>query len=179
MVIKLWKFRHPFRGMHQRDKIATKLHRKATRSQTFKDLGGRLRKVRGYIPKKQIYGLFKGTDTFSWRLRTVGASQTNYQEVIAEDDGAIEQVILNYPAGSEYEFYVQILIDGAQVFPSKLSQALRGDDQQKSYTVDIPFQRGSRIRVSQISDAGLAANTAKSSWADITVRYKSRQRRKG
>ena len=65
----------------QRDKIAVRLNRKATRSKTFKDMGGRFLKIKEKISVKPKYGLFKGTDTFSWKLETTGASQTSFQEV--------------------------------------------------------------------------------------------------
>jgi len=158
----------------QRDKIAVRLNRKATRSKTFKDMGGRFLKIKEKISVKPKYGLFKGTDTFSWKLETTGASQTAFQEVEAEDDGRIQNINIDYPAGSEYEFYILVAIDRAQVFPSKLSQELRGDQKFRPYDVDIPFQRGTKIRVSMVSDAGLGVDTTKACWIDITVRYKPR-----
>jgi hypothetical protein len=160
----------------QRDKIRERLNRKSTKPTTFKEQGGRFAKIIAQHPIRPKYGLFKGTDTFSWNLETTGASQTDDEEVIVSDDGRIEQIILNFPAGSEYSFFIYIQIDNVQVFPSKLSQELRGDNQTKTYDVDIPFQRDSRIKVIMTSNAGLESAEERAVWIDITVRYKSRLR---
>lgn len=168
------RLKMPYMGGDQRDKIAQRLNRKATQSMTFKDLGGRFLKIKDKIPIRPKYGLFKGTDTFCWKLETEGHSQTATQTIRLKDDGRIEQIIIDFPSGSEYEFYIMFSIDGAQVFPSELSQQLRGDHKIRTYAVDIPFQRDSRLKVDMITDAGLAANTTKACWTDITVRYRPR-----
>lgn len=117
-------------GNH-RDKIKEKLRHHTSQVTTFKDMGGKLLRTKARVPKAPKYGLFRGTDTFSWNLNTTGASQQDSEELIFTDDGRIEQIILNFPAGSEYEYNIKMYIDRAQVFPSKLSQDLRGDNQIK------------------------------------------------
>jgi len=169
------KFRAPrIIGTSQRDKIKTRLNRKASQPTSFRDLGGTLMKVTQRLPVRPKYGLFKGTETYTWKLETTGALQTASEQVVLKDDGRIQEIHLDFPAGSEYEYYILVSVDGAQVFPSELSQELRGDHKVRPYHVDIPFQRGCRLRVAMVTDASLAANTTKACWVDVTVRYNPR-----
>ena len=158
----------------QRDRIAKCLNRKATRPVSFKQMGGIFSKVTEQLRVTPKYGLFKGTETYAWKLETTGASQTDTETVELKDDGRIESIHLDFPAGSKYEYYILVSIDGAQVFPSELSQQLRGDQKIRPYAVDIPFQRGSRLKVEMVSDATIGADNEKACWVDITVRYKPR-----
>lgn len=119
-------------------------------------------------------GQFRGSDTFSWELETTGASAVDFQEVTATDDGTIGQIILTFPAGSEFQYYVRLYVDGAQVFPSKLSTNLKGDNQTKKYNVSLPFTRGSVIRVEMVSNTGLADSVEKACWVDLTLKYQRR-----
>ena len=113
----------------------------------------------------------KGTETFCWKLETTGASQTAYQELECSNKGRIYEIIFTFPAGSEFQFYVMLQRDNAIVFPSKLSQELRGDNQVKTYKVDLPFQRGSIIKVSMVSNGTVKANIVKACWVDMSVRF--------
>ena len=169
----MWKAKRVVSFQQQRDKIATRLNRKATRSH-FPDLT--VERIKAIIPKKKHFGFFKGSSTYAWRLSTTGPSQTASNLFIASDDGRIFEITLTFPAGSEFQYYIQMTIDQAVVFPDDLSQNLRGDIQTKTYQVDIPFQRGSRIEVVMISDATLAANEFKECWVDLSVKYLSRVR---
>ncbi len=163
-----WRLRGSF--TQQRNKI-NKLSYKATRSH-FRDIKfNRLKKI---IPRKPKYGLFQGTDTFSWLLETTGPSQLATQQVNATNDGHIYSIKIDFPSGSEYQFHIRVSIDEAIIFPSKLSQELRGDHKLKEYEVHKPFQRGSKIMVEMISDATLAANTDKACWVDISIKYEKR-----
>lgn len=164
-------FRPRIQWTQQRDKIRHKLHYKATRSH-FRNINfTRLRKT---LARKPKYGQFIGSDTFSWLLETTGPNITAYQEVVASNDGHVYEIGIDYPSGSEYQFYIQMKFDEAIVFPSKLSQQLKGDHKHKVYRVHKPFQRGSRIKVEMVSDANLAANTEKACWVDMTLQYKTR-----
>ncbi|MHA2402351.1 MAG: hypothetical protein ACXADH_05110 [Candidatus Kariarchaeaceae archaeon] len=113
----------------------------------------------------------KGTDTYCWKLETTGASDTDSIELELDNTGRITQLVFTFPAGSEYAFHLRLRLDGAIVFPSKLSQELRGDNQTKTFDIDKPFQRGSIIKIEMISDATLKTNIAKACWIDVTVRY--------
>lgn len=165
-------FRPRFQFTQQRDKIKNKLHYKATRSH-FRNIS--FERVRKIIPRKPKYGQFIGSDTFSWLLETTGPDQTAQQEVIATNDGHVYDIGIDYPSGSEYQFYIQMKFDEAIVFPSKLSQQLRGDHKVRQFKVSKPFQRGTRIKVEMISDATLAANTDKACWVDLSLQYKKRE----
>ena len=160
--------------MQQRDKVAERLNRKATRSMSFRNYGGVFSKITERIPITPKYQLFKGTETYSWKLETTGASATDEETLILKDDGRIEEINIDFPSGSEYEYYVLLSLDGAQIFPSELSQELRGDHKLRSFSVDIPYQRDSRLKVSMVSDADLQTNTTKACWVDITCRNKPR-----
>lgn len=161
---------HPL-GESQRDKIARRLNRKATKSVPLAALKGELYRLKEIIPRKSPYSRIQGTDTFSWHLNTTGPSQVDFAEFMASDEGRIYQIKAKWPAGSEFRYYLQLQLDGGIVFPADLSQNLRGDDDVDVYSVDIPFQRGTKVRLTMRSDADLGVNTRMACWADVSVRY--------
>jgi hypothetical protein len=113
----------------------------------------------------------KGTDTYCWKLETTGASDTDSEQLELDNSGRIIQLIFTFPSGSEFAYHLRLRIDEAIVFPAKLSQELRGDNQTKTFDIDKPFQRGSKVLIEMISNTDLVANVVKACWVDITLRY--------
>lgn len=170
----MWRLGYHMSRISQRDKITSRLHRRATKTVPLAILKGVRQKIVGSVPRVSPYLLPKGTKTYSWKLETTGPNNLAFNEFEADDDGRIYNIKIKWPAGSEYLYYVQMQVDSAVVFPADLSQNLRGDLGVDEYQVDIPFQRGTKVRFTMVTDATLAVNTRMACWVDLSARYKSR-----
>jgi hypothetical protein len=153
-----------------REKVKKKLNRKASKPDIFKVNLKRFTK----IPTKRISpfsGVLKGTDTYCWKLETTGASDSDSETIRTDNPGRIYNLIFTFPAGSEFGYYIKISRNEGRIFPSKLSNELRGDNQVKSFDVDLPFMKHSDIKIEMISNADLKTNVVKACWVDISLRY--------